>query len=60
MPMLLLLLQKTVGSMLIKMATQSMLEWVLLWVADMIVESTKTPHDDRLLKQIKEALNAKS
>lgn len=34
-------------------ATKSLLEWVLFWVADAIVKSTKTKHDDEFLKKLK-------
>ena len=37
--------------------TRSMMEWLLFYVAELIVESTKTPHDNRLLKKVKEAVN---
>lgn len=58
MPMLLGLVKSTLGSMLVKLATQKMLEWLLLWAAEMAVKSTKTPHDDKLLEKVKEALDA--
>lgn len=36
-------------------AAKSLLEWLLFWVADAIVKSTKTPHDDEFLKKLKES-----
>lgn len=38
-------------------ATKSLLEWVLFWVADMIVKSTKMEQDDVFLAKLKEAYN---
>ena len=35
-------------------ATEKMVEWLLFKVADSIVKSTTTPHDDEFLKEIKE------
>lgn len=36
------------------LASQTLLEWLLFKVADALVESTKTPHDDMFLKKFKE------
>lgn len=37
------------------MATKPLLEWLLFWVAEAIVKSTKTPHDDVFVAKLKEA-----
>ena len=42
-------------SVLTKAASKDVMEWLLFYVADMIVKSTKTPHDDAFLEKIKEA-----
>lgn len=50
-----------IGSILkgiiVKMASKAFLEWLLFWVADMLVKSTKTTKDDEFLAKLKE-LNA--
>lgn len=40
---------------LTKAASKEVMEWLLFYVADIIVKSTKTPHDDAFLEKIKEA-----
>jgi len=45
----------TVVSILTKAASKEVMEWLLFYVADIIVKSTKTPHDDAFLAKIKEA-----
>jgi len=37
------------------MAAKPLLEWMLFWVADIIVKSTKTEHDDLFLKKLKDS-----
>jgi|TARA_R110000765_G_scaffold88064_3_gene168480 hypothetical protein len=39
---------------IVKLATKAFLEWLLFWVAEMIVKSTKTTKDDEFLAKIKE------
>lgn len=41
---------------LIKLAGKEFIEWCLLEIADAVVKSTKTPHDDKLLAKIKEVI----
>lgn len=41
--------------LLASMAAKSFLEWALFWVLDLVVASTKTPHDDLWLQKTKEA-----
>ena len=36
------------------MATEAMLKWMLFWVTDLIVKSTKTTKDDEFYKKIRE------
>ena len=38
----------------VKMASEAFLRWLLFWVATMIVESTKTTKDDEFLAKVKE------
>ena len=38
-------------------AAKAFLEWLLFWVADLIVKSTKTELDDKFLKELKAAYN---
>lgn len=45
----------TVVGILTKAASKEVMEWLLFYVADLIVKSTKTPHDDAFLEKIKEA-----
>ena len=51
------LLKATITSLISKIATQAMMEWVLMWGAELLVAATKTPHDDKLLAKIKEILD---
>ena len=55
--MILGLLKTTITSLLARIVTQSMMEWLLLWGAEMLVEATKTPYDDELLTKIKGLLD---
>ena len=58
MPLMLLgLLKSVLGSMVMRLLTGPMLEWVLLWAAQLVVDSTKTKSDDKLLAKIKEVLD---
>lgn len=41
-------------------ASEKMIEWLLFRIADEVVKSTKTPHDDEFLKEIKAAYNKKA
>ena len=47
----------TIGTVLTKILvtafSESMLKWTIFKVADAIVKSTKTPHDDEWLEQLK-------
>lgn len=45
----------TIIGVLTKAASKDVMEWLLFYVADKIVKSTKTPHDDAFLVKIKEA-----
>lgn len=46
-------------AILIKLATQEAIEYLILWAADIAVKSTKTDYDDQLIKKIKELLGKK-
>ena len=37
------------------MASEKLIEWLLFYVAERVVKSTKTPHDDAFYAKIKEA-----
>lgn len=39
---------------LLKMAGEKFLFWLLFWLGDIIVKSTKTTKDDEFLNQLKE------
>lgn len=39
---------------LLKMAGEKFLYWLLFWLGDIIVKSTKTTKDDEFLNQLKE------
>tara|TARA_R110000765_G_scaffold221532_1_gene325458 strand:- start:402 stop:572 length:171 start_codon:yes stop_codon:yes gene_type:complete len=43
----------------LKMASQAFLEWVLFWAAGLVVESTKTTKDDEFLAKLKELYKEK-
>ena len=44
-------------NILVRLFSAAFLEWMLFWVAGMIVESTKTTKDDEFLKKIKEIMD---
>lgn len=47
---------RTIGLKLVSaMMAKPFLEWALFWVLDLIVLSTKTPHDDLWLEKTKTA-----
>ncbi len=48
-----LILTKALTTMLSK----AMLEWLLFWLADMAVQSTKTTKDEEWLKRFKDEYN---
>lgn len=52
-------LAKAFGAFLIKMmtslASESFIKWLFFYVGEQIVKSTKTPHDDKFMHQIKGA-----
>lgn len=37
------------------LTTRKFLEWLLFWIAETIVKSTKNDKDDKFLKELKEA-----
>lgn len=41
--------------LLAAMGSEKLIEWALFKIADVIVASTKTPHDDAFLEKLKEA-----
>lgn len=57
MPLILSLITGTLGSMAAKLMTGAMVEWLVLWAAEIAVKSTRTTHDDKLLERVKEALD---
>ena len=40
--------------LLVAMASETVIKWAFFYVADEIVKSTKTPHDDVFLKELKD------
>ncbi len=46
--------------LIVSMLGKAFLEWLLFWVAELIVESTKTEHDDKFFWKVKEAYYDKS
>lgn len=52
-------LKEVIASLIRRIATKKFLEWLLLYVAEQLVKSTKTPYDDELLKKIREALGVR-
>ena len=46
---------KVAMNIIMSMASEKFIEWLLFYVAQWIVDTTKTPHDDKFLKEIKEA-----
>ena len=39
--------------------TEAFGRWLILWVAEIVVKSTKNTYDDKLVAKIKEVLNGK-
>lgn len=59
--MIALLTKAVIGfgtDLLFKMASKPLIEWVFFRVAEGIVKSTKTEHDDEFLEKVKEIYNA--
>lgn len=50
-----LVLKSILTKLLISLTTQKFLEWLLFWVAEAIVKSTKNDKDDELLVELKKA-----
>jgi hypothetical protein len=48
-------LKSILTKIFLSMASEKVLEWLLFWTVDMIVKSTKTPHDDELAHKVKAA-----
>ena len=55
MHILLIALKSILTKIFLSMASEKVLEWLLFWTVDMIVKSTKTPHDDELAHKVKAA-----
>ena len=53
MPLLINTLGTILTKVLIASCSESMLKWTLFKVAEAIVKSTKTPHDDEWLEKLK-------
>ncbi len=41
--------------LLMSFASEKLIEWAFFYVAEQIVKTTKTPHDDNFLEQAKKA-----
>ena len=37
------------------LASEKLIEWLFFYLAEQIVKSTKTPHDDKLLAEVEKA-----
>ena len=48
-------LKKIFIKLIAAVASRKLLEWLLFWVADLVVKSTKNTHDDKFLEKIKAA-----
>lgn len=60
MPTAILLALKSFGIKLLwSLISEKMVEWMFFKVAQMVVDHTKTPHDDEWLEKIKESYNEK-
>lgn len=55
MTMLAFAAKKLLTKIAISMVSEKFLEWALFNIAEKIVKSTATPHDDEWLKKIKES-----
>lgn len=51
-----LIIVKMLGAILVKFATQEFLEFLLIFVAEIIAKSTNTPHDDEFVAKVKQTL----
>ena len=49
------LILKTILGIFMKAASKAFIEWIFFYVAEQVVKSTKTPHDDEFLRKLKEA-----
>lgn len=58
MTMFVLAAKKLLTQIAISMIGERFLEWAFFNIAEKIVKSTETPHDDEWLKKIKEAYEA--
>lgn len=52
-------LTEVLSKVVLSLFTEKMLEWMLWKVARLIVESTKTPHDDAFLDKLEGVYNEK-
>ena len=46
------------GAMLVPgriFASEKLIEWAFFYLADQVVKTTKTPHDDKFLEEVKKA-----
>jgi|GEM_PF-1987396 len=48
-------LMSVLTRLFMSMASEKVIEWMLFYLAEKIVESTKTPHDNEFLDEIKKA-----
>jgi hypothetical protein len=55
MSILLTALKSILAKLILATASEKVLEWLLFWVVDMIVKSTKTTKDDEFADKIKAA-----
>lgn len=45
--------------LLISLGSEKLIEWAFFYLAEQIVKTTKTPHDDKFLAEIKKTYQAK-
>lgn len=58
MTMLAFATKKLITQIALSLISEKFLEWALFNIAEKIVKSTATPHDDEWLKHVKEAYEA--
>lgn len=46
---------KVAMNIIMSMASEKFIEWLMFYVAEHIVKTSKTKHDDKFLKEVKES-----
>lgn len=50
------ILKAAIGTILKSLATEAFAKWLILYIAEILVERTETVYDDELLWKVREAL----